>query len=157
MDTVLFCFGLCILLPGSIVQIPLLESLPFERQICNCLTTSGNTHPSRTSPGSWGKESACNSGDLGSIPGSGRSLGEGNGYPFQYSCLEDSIVRGVFCMFYNFLFRFYHSRQWVIDSYVKKNAANIATFSTNYVIRKWHKQNYIIAGWQYWFNILLKK
>jgi len=35
--------------------------------------------------GSDGKESACNAGDLGSIPGSGRSPGEGNGYPLQYS------------------------------------------------------------------------
>ena len=36
-----------------------------------------------------GKESACNTGDPGSIPGSGRSLGEGNGNPLQYSCLEN--------------------------------------------------------------------
>ena len=35
--------------------------------------------------GSDGKESACNAGDLGSIPGSGRSAGEGTGYPLQYS------------------------------------------------------------------------
>ena len=35
--------------------------------------------------GSEGKESACNAGDLGSVPGLGRSLGEGNGYPLQYS------------------------------------------------------------------------
>ena len=35
--------------------------------------------------GSAGKESACNAGDLGSIPGLGRSAGEGNGYPLQYS------------------------------------------------------------------------
>ena len=35
-----------------------------------------------------GKESACNAGDPGSIPGSGRSPGEGNGHPLQYSCLE---------------------------------------------------------------------
>ena len=44
------------------------------------------------------KESACNAGDLGLIPGLGRSLGEGNGYPLQYSGLEnsmDSIVPGV--------------------------------------------------------------
>ena len=34
--------------------------------------------------------SACNAGDLGSIPGSGRSPGEGNGNPLQYSCLENS-------------------------------------------------------------------
>ena len=41
-----------------------------------------------------GKESACNAGDLGLIPGSGRSPGEGNGNPLQYSCLEDSMDRG---------------------------------------------------------------
>ena len=39
--------------------------------------------------GASGKESACNAGDLDSIPGSGRSPGEGNGNPFQYSCLEN--------------------------------------------------------------------
>ena len=39
--------------------------------------------------GSDGKESACKVGDLGSIPGSGRSPGEGNGNPFQYSCLKN--------------------------------------------------------------------
>ena len=38
---------------------------------------------------SAGKESTCNAGDLGSIPGSGRSPGEGNGNPLQYSCLEN--------------------------------------------------------------------
>ena len=37
------------------------------------------------------KESACNTGDLGLIPGSGRSPGEGNGYLLQYSCLENSM------------------------------------------------------------------
>ena len=41
-----------------------------------------------------GKESACNSGDLALIPGSGRSPGEGNGYLPQYSCLENSMDRG---------------------------------------------------------------
>ena len=41
-----------------------------------------------------GKESACNAGDPGSIPGSGRSPGEGNGYPLQYSYLENSMDRG---------------------------------------------------------------
>ena len=48
--------------------------------------------------GSAGKESACNAGDLGSIPGLGRSPGEGKGYQFQYSGLENSmdcIVHGV--------------------------------------------------------------
>ena len=37
------------------------------------------------------KESACSAGDLGSIPASGRSPGKGNGYPLQYSCLENSM------------------------------------------------------------------
>ena len=41
--------------------------------------------------GSDGKASAYNAGDPGSIPGSGRSSGEGNGTPLQYSCLENSI------------------------------------------------------------------
>ena len=44
--------------------------------------------------GSDGKESACNDGDPGSVPGLGRSPGERNGCPLQYSCLEDSMDRG---------------------------------------------------------------
>ena len=48
----------------------------------------------RASPGgSDGNESACNSGDLGLIPGSGRSPGEGNGNPLQYPCLENCMDR----------------------------------------------------------------
>ena len=48
--------------------------------------------------GSAGEESACNAGDLGSVPGLGRSPGEGKGYPLWYSGLENSmdrIVHGV--------------------------------------------------------------
>ena len=45
--------------------------------------------------GSDGKESACNARDLGSIRGLGRSPGEGNGNPLQYSCLENPMDRGV--------------------------------------------------------------
>ena len=44
--------------------------------------------------GSDGKESTHCVGDLGLIPGSGRFLGEGKGYPVQYSCLENSMDRG---------------------------------------------------------------
>ena len=44
--------------------------------------------------GSDGKESACNAGDTVLIPGLGRSPGEGNGNPLQYSCLENSMDRG---------------------------------------------------------------
>ena len=61
--------------------------------------------------GSAGKESACNVGDLGSIPELGRSPGEGNGYPLQYSDLENSmdcIVHGV-------------AKSWVTKSWVTKS------------------------------------
>ena len=44
--------------------------------------------------GSEGKASACNAGNWGSIPGSGRAPGEGNGNPLQYSCLENPRQRG---------------------------------------------------------------
>ena len=44
--------------------------------------------------GSDSKESTCNAGDLGSIPGLGRFPGGGDGNPFQYSCLENSMDRG---------------------------------------------------------------
>ena len=46
------------------------------------------------SGGSDGKASAYNAGDSGSIPGSGRSPGEGNGNPLQYSCLENPMDGG---------------------------------------------------------------
>ena len=45
--------------------------------------------------GSAGNESACNAGDLGSIPGLERAPGEGKGFPLQYSGLENSMVHGV--------------------------------------------------------------
>ena len=44
--------------------------------------------------GSVGKESTCNAGNAGSIPGLGRSPGEGNGNPLQYSCLGNPMDRG---------------------------------------------------------------
>ena len=46
------------------------------------------------SAGSGGEESPCNAGDLSSIPGLGRSPGEGKGYPLQYSCLENPLEGG---------------------------------------------------------------
>ena len=45
--------------------------------------------------GSDGKESACNARDLGLIPGLGKAPEEGNGNPLQYSCLENSVNKGV--------------------------------------------------------------
>ena len=59
---------------------------------------TGKPHLEKSSGGSDGKESACNKGDLGSIPGLERSPEEGKVYPFQYSGLEnviDCIVHGV--------------------------------------------------------------
>ena len=51
--------------------------------------THTHTHTHTGFPGGTdGKESACNPGDPGSIPGSGRSTGEGNGNPLQYPCWE---------------------------------------------------------------------
>ena len=49
----------------------------------------------RSFPGSGGKGYACNVGDLGLIPGLGRSPGEGSGNPLQYSCLESHMDRRV--------------------------------------------------------------
>ena len=51
--------------------------------------------------GSEVKASVSNAGDLGSIPGSGRSPGEGNGKPLQYSCLENSMSRGAWQAMYS--------------------------------------------------------
>ena len=80
------------------------------------------------------KESACNGGDLGSIPGSGRSLGGGNGYPLQYSCLENSMERGAWratvhlqmfllfcyyaCLFCSPQWNFKNPEDWQYFSYI---------------------------------------
>ena len=73
------------LVTGSVFSLDLsLFFASLSKSICPC--------------GSAGKESACNVGDLGSVPGLGRSPGEGKGYPLQYSGLENSmdyIVHGV--------------------------------------------------------------
>ena len=60
------------------------------RPLRNCLDDSGGGFLG----GSDDKEFTCSAGDLGSIPRLERSPGEGNGYPFQYSCLENSMDRG---------------------------------------------------------------
>ena len=63
---------------------------------CNTVYNSQDTEATLGFP-RWlsGKESACQAGDMGSIPGLGRSPGEGNGDPLQYSCLENAMDRGV--------------------------------------------------------------
>ena len=58
---------------------------PYPHQVLSLIFNCSNS--------SVGKESACSAGDPGSIPGLGRSLGEGNGKPLQYPCLENLIDR----------------------------------------------------------------
>ena len=65
--------------------------------------------------GSDGKESACNVGDLGSIPGSGRSPGEGKGNPLWYSCLENPMDRGAW---------------WAIVHGVAKSQTRLSNFTS---------------------------
>ena len=60
--------------------------------------------------GSDSKASACNVGDQGSVSRSGRSPGEGNGYPLKYSCLENSMARGAW---------------WVTDHGIAKNQTQL--------------------------------
>ena len=73
--------------------------------------------------GSTGKESACNSGDLGSIPGLAKFPEEGNGYPLQYSGLENSmdcIVHGVAksrTQLSNFHFHTYIMSTYLLEMY----------------------------------------
>ena len=89
------------------LQVPLKTQLSIVKcGVCVCVfvhmciysINMGDCFMMGFSCGSAVKESACNIGDLGSIPGLGRSSGEGKGYPFQYSGLENSvdcIVHGV--------------------------------------------------------------
>ena len=80
-------------------QFLLMEEIISTMMINTCYSDNLNDCLAQGFPGgSVGKESACNAGDLGSIPGLERSPGEGNGYPLQYSGLENSmgcIVHGV--------------------------------------------------------------
>ena len=59
-----------------------------------CLLLSHHKQEKGFPDGSVGKNSACNAGDLGLIPGLGRSSGEGNGYLLQYPCLGNPMHRG---------------------------------------------------------------
>ena len=62
-----------------------------ESCVCVCVDV---LMPTGFPGGSEVKASACNAGDIGLIPGLGRSPGEGNGNPLQYSCLENLMNRG---------------------------------------------------------------
>ena len=71
-----------------------LEKSMWGWALLRCQSCSQGHHITGFPGGSDGKESACNAGDLGLIPGSERSPGEGNDNPLQYSCLENSMDRG---------------------------------------------------------------
>ena len=76
--------------PTSLMSPALADSFFTTRTTWDALTRKQDLPNTRGFPGgSESKESACSAGDLGLIPGSGRSPGEGNGYPVQYSCLEN--------------------------------------------------------------------
>ena len=66
----------------------------FQPRSCLRCSRMHQQHVPTASGFSDGKESSCNVRDQGSIPGSGRSPGEGHGYPLQYSCLENSMDTG---------------------------------------------------------------
>ena len=78
-----------------------------------------HTHTTGFPDGSDGKESACNAGHLGSIPGSGISPREGNGYPLQYSCLENSMDRKVRSLKNHFILMIPYLQSMAHHSYVK--------------------------------------
>ena len=78
--------------------------------------------------GSDCKESACQAGDLGLIPGSGRSPGEGNGNPLQYSCLENSMDKGAW---------------WATVHGVTKSRTQLNTFTFTSVTIKTKR----LSGW----------
>ena len=77
---------------------------------------------------SVGKESACNAGDPGSIPGSGKSHGEGTSNPLQYSCLENPMKRGAWQVTVHGVTRIrqdlatkhHHPQMQIIKSEIKK-------------------------------------
>ena len=79
-------------LPGDTFQLALWQQDQLSRTLYIFLLF---LHSKMIFPdGSSSKKSACNAGDSGLIPGSGRSPGEGNGYFSKYSCLENSMDRG---------------------------------------------------------------
>ena len=71
-----------------------------------------NTIYNRGFPGDSDGKEPCNAGNPGSIPGSGRSLREGNGNPLQYSCLENSMDRGAWRATVHGIA---NSRRWLSD------------------------------------------
>ena len=100
-----YCSGLSFPSPGDLPNSGIKPRFLHCRQILYCLSHQGSLS------GSVGKESSCNAGDPGSVPGWGKSPGEGNGNPLQYSCLENPMDRGA---------------SWAIDHGVAKNPTRLS-------------------------------
>ena len=81
-------------MPNWFLQSPVSVRLQCRRPWFNSWVRKIHWRRERLPSGSDGKVSVCNAGDPGSIPGLGRSPGEGNGNPLQYSCLEYPMKRG---------------------------------------------------------------
>ena len=80
--------------------------------------------------GSEVKASAFNAGDLGSIPGSGRSPGEGNGNPLQYSCLQNPITRGAWQITVHRVAQNRARQKWLSMKHTRYNMVFIFLFLT---------------------------
>ena len=80
--------------PAYICLLPLRASYPINTLKSTFFLAFVSQRTWNFPGGSGGKESACNAGDLGLIPGLGRASGEGKGYPLQYYGLENSMDRG---------------------------------------------------------------
>ena len=97
------------------------------------------------------KASACNAGDLGSIPGLGRSSGEGNGNPLQYSCQDNPIDRGTWQTAIHGVAK---SQLWLSDwaythiTYVYVWLIHFAcTPETNNIVNKLHSNKIFLKKW----------
>ena len=92
--------------------------------------------------GSDGKVSACSAGDLGLIPGSERSPGEGNGNPLQYSCLENSMDGGGW---WATVYGVAKSQTWLSDfTFLKLGWGGEESFP--YGRRQWHPTPVLLPG-----------
>ena len=89
-----------------------------------------------------GTEPTCNAGDRGSIPRSGRSPGEGNGYTLQYSCLEKSMDRGASWATAQGSQRVGHD--WVTNTFT---STSLAFLDFTY---KWYYMVFVFLCWAYW-------
>ena len=88
------------------------------------------THRGSVLSGSDGKESACSAGDPGSTPRSGRSSGEGDGYPLQYSCMENPMGRGIWRAYSLIGSKKSDTTEWLTLSFFFSHCRSISEYLT---------------------------